>query len=132
MAGEGAALGADDDAAALTRLDLLRRTVTAVFTPHDLVFTPSAAALPWPAAEAYPPTIDGLPVGPRGHAVYTAWVNAVGLPAIALPFGLSRAGLPMGGQFVGGPGQDAAVLTFAAAFERGRPEGLPWPVLALA
>ena len=115
MAEEGAGLSGADYADAVSALAAFRRAVARVFDRHDLVFMPSAAALPWRAEEAYPATIDGHSVGPRGHAIYTGWVNAAGLPAIALPLGLSRGGLPIGGQFVGAAGRDAELLAFAAA-----------------
>ena len=115
MAEEGAGLSGADYADAMSALAAFRRAVARVFDRHDLVFMPSAAALPWRAEEAYPATIDGHSVGPRGHAIYTGWVNAAGLPAIALPLGLSRGGLPIGGQFVGAAGRDAELLAFAAA-----------------
>ena len=114
MAEEGATLSAADYADALSALAVFRREVSRIFDRHDLVFLPSAAALPWPAGDAYPPLIDGQAVGPRGHAIYTGWVNAAGLPAIALPLGLSAAGLPIGGQFVGAAGCDAELLAIAA------------------
>ena len=63
----------------------LRRESASLFEQVDLLLMPAAAALPWPAAQAYPPVIDGIAVGPRGHAVYTGWVNAAGLPGLALP-----------------------------------------------
>jgi aspartyl-tRNA(Asn)/glutamyl-tRNA(Gln) amidotransferase subunit A len=114
---EGREISAAAYVATLQKVVNFRRHVAALFDRYDLVFTPSAAALPWAADRPFPPEIAGKPAGPRGHAVYTGWVNICGHPAINLPHGLSRAGLPIGGQFVGGFGADAALLEFAALFE---------------
>ena len=129
IAAEGAAMSGADYADALAALAAFRREVARVFDRCDIVFQPSAAALPWRAEEAYPPVIDGREAGPRCHAVYTGWVNAAGLPAIALPLGSSSAGLPIGGQFVGRHGADLDLLAFGAGFEAARPAP-PWPPLA--
>jgi aspartyl-tRNA(Asn)/glutamyl-tRNA(Gln) amidotransferase subunit A len=129
MAEDGAALSAADYADALSALADFRREIARVFDTYDLVFLPSAAALPWRAEDAYPSTIDGQAVGPRGHAIYTGWVNAAGLPAVALPLGLSRQGLPIGGQFVAAAGQDTALLGFAASVAA-RLATPAWPTLA--
>ena len=125
MAAEGKDLSAVDYVETLARLATLRRDMASLFQRVDLVFTPSAAALPWPAAEAFPPQIDGQPVGPRGHAIYTGWVNAAGLPAIALPLGLSAAGLPIGGQFIGPFGADADLLRFRPRIRGGLGSATP-------
>lgn len=105
----------------------LRRTSAKLFDDIDLIVTPSAAALPWPAADAYPPLIDGQPVGPRGHAVYTGWVNAAGLPGLALPCSPSREGLPIGMQVVGPFGADDLLLQVGEAFEAVQPWADRWP-----
>lgn len=105
----------------------LRRDAAALFEGIDLVVMPSAAALPWPANEAYPPSIDGQEVGPRGHAVYTGWVNATGLPALALPCAPSREGLPIGMQLIGPYGSDHALLELGAAYEAANPWAGRWP-----
>jgi aspartyl-tRNA(Asn)/glutamyl-tRNA(Gln) amidotransferase subunit A len=130
MAKEGAQLSAADYVDALARLTSFRRAIAGVFERCDLIFTPSAAALPWPADAAFPPRIDGREVGPRGHAIYTGWVNAAGWPAIALPLGASKAGLPIGGQFVGPFGADAALLSFAAEVEAALRPPRAWPAFA--
>jgi Asp-tRNA(Asn)/Glu-tRNA(Gln) amidotransferase A subunit family amidase len=58
---------------------------------------------------------------PRAH--YTEWFNLTyaitltGLPAISVPCGFTRSGLPVGLQIVGRYRQDAMVLRAAAAFE---------------
>ncbi|RYB06810.1 amidase [Lichenibacterium ramalinae] len=131
MAEEGARLSGADYADAMSALAAFRRAVAQLFDRHDLVFMPSAAALPWRAEEAYPATIDGQIVGPRGHAIYTGWVNAAGLPAMALPLAPSRAGLPIGGQFVAAAGRDADLLAFAASVAP-RLATPSWPAFAEA
>jgi aspartyl-tRNA(Asn)/glutamyl-tRNA(Gln) amidotransferase subunit A len=107
----------------------LRRDATTVFTRYDVIVTPAAAALPWPAELAYPARIAGREVGPRGHAVYTGWVNAAGLPALALPCEPSAEGLPIGMQAVGAYGSDEALLELGAEYERHAPWSHRWPDL---
>jgi aspartyl-tRNA(Asn)/glutamyl-tRNA(Gln) amidotransferase subunit A len=107
----------------------LRRDTVELFRRWDLVVLPSAAALPWKAQEAFPTRIDGREVGPRGHAVYTGWVNAAGLPGLALPCEPSAEGLPIGLQLVGPYGSDDALLEFGAQFEAAYPWAQRWPGL---
>ena len=107
----------------------LRGESAALFERHDVIVMPSAAALPWPKAEAFPPVIDGQPVGPRGHAVYTGWVNAAGLPGLALPAAPSRSGLPIGIQLIGAYGADDLLLDLGAAYEARAPWADRWPAL---
>lgn len=114
----------------LERVAQLRRETAAVFEDLDVIVLPAAAALPWPAAQAFPAHIDGQEVGPRGHAVYTGWVNAAGLPALALPCAPSREGLPIGMQLVGAYGSDDRLLDLGAAFEQAQPWRSRWPELA--
>jgi aspartyl-tRNA(Asn)/glutamyl-tRNA(Gln) amidotransferase subunit A len=52
---------------------------------------------------------------------YTAPWNLVGLPAICVPSGFSRDGLPVSIQIVGRPFDDATVLRIARAYERATP-----------
>jgi aspartyl-tRNA(Asn)/glutamyl-tRNA(Gln) amidotransferase subunit A len=107
----------------------LRRDSAALFERADVVVMPSVAALPWPASEAYPPRIDGCDVGPRGHAIYTGWVNAAGLPALALPSAPSSQNLPIGIQIIGSYGSDDALLDLGAAYEVVAPWADRWPPL---
>lgn len=131
MAAEGAAVPATRYLDAIERIGEFRRQVADAFESIDIIMTPSAAALPWPAAEAYPPEIDGQPVGPRGHAVYTGWVNACGHPAINLPSAPAGSGLPIGFQLVGRFGDDWPLLRLAFEFEAAAPWAGRWPALAL-
>jgi aspartyl-tRNA(Asn)/glutamyl-tRNA(Gln) amidotransferase subunit A len=113
----------------LEQVKQLRRDSVPLFANTDVIVLPSAAALPWKAEDAYPTYIDGQEVGPRGHAVYTGWVNAAGLPGLALPCAPSREGLPIGMQLVGRYGSDDMLLRLGEAYESAHPWADRWPAL---
>lgn len=104
----------------LFEAERLRAALARLFDQYDFLLTPAAAALPWPANETHPTRIDGREVGPRGHAVFAGFANAVGLPAIALPCGFAD-GLPVGMQLVAREGADAALLALARSIEQADP-----------
>ncbi len=113
MATEGRSFVAADYFDALDKTVALRRVSAELFAKVDLVLTPTAAALPWPAETPYPDVIGERPAGPRDHAIFTGWANIAGVPAISLPLGLSRSGLPIGAQLAAAFGADDALLAFA-------------------
>lgn len=121
MAADGEKLTGADYIDALERVATFRRSCAELFARVDLVLTPTAAALPWPAETPYPDRIANRPAGPRDHAVFTGWVNIAGLPAISLPVAISAWGLPIGVQFAAGFGADAALLEFARSFSKNQP-----------
>ena len=129
MAEAGARLPASTLWQILETVEQLRRDVSQLFTQVDLIVTPATAALPWPADEAFPPVINGQSVGPRGHAIFTGWVNAAGLPAVAMPCTPSRAGLPIGVQLISDYGSDDALLSLAADLEASAPQAWRWPTI---
>lgn len=121
----GRRLGAGAYAEALHLVQALRDCLAALFAQTDYLLLPSAAAQPWRAEEMFPARIDGAEAGPRGHAIFTAFVNAAGLPALALPAGISSSGLPIGLQIVGRHGADGDLCALGCAYER----AAPWPTL---
>ena len=57
-------------------------------------------------------------------------ISCFGAPAISVPCGFSREGLPVGLQIVGRRGCDLAVLQLARAFEQATQHALRRPALA--
>jgi aspartyl-tRNA(Asn)/glutamyl-tRNA(Gln) amidotransferase subunit A len=104
--------------------------IKGLFSTVDMILTPSSAAMPWPAGEPHPRTIDGRDVDGRGHAVFTGFANGAGLPAIGLPAGFSAAGHPIGFHLVGPRGADAELLRLALDYEEAHPWSARWPTEA--
>ena len=129
MAEHGSTLSATDYVDGLDSIAKLREGLTEFFQRFDMILTPTAAALPWPAQVTHPDTIDGTPVGPRGHAVFTSLANAAGIPAISLPCGPSSGGLPIGFQLIAAFGADERLLQLAAQYEEAHPWADRWPKL---
>jgi aspartyl-tRNA(Asn)/glutamyl-tRNA(Gln) amidotransferase subunit A len=117
MATSGLAIPSASYYSALNAVQTLRCALSVFFTRYDVIMTPAAAALPWPAAEAFPPVIADEKVGPRGHAVFTAFANMAGCPGINLPAVHSSSGLPIGFQLVAAPGKDGLLCSIAMEYE---------------
>jgi amidase len=89
---------------------------------RDLLVLPTVAIPPFSVEQPYPTEING-----RMMDDYTEWfyltyaITLTGLPAISVPCGFARSGLPVGIQVVGRRRQEAAVLRAAAAFEAAAP-----------
>ncbi|MBV9758283.1 MAG: amidase [Alphaproteobacteria bacterium] len=89
------------------------------FRDCDVVLTPAITISPRPWTELYPAAIDGQPTRTYFHWLALAYaVTLAGHPAVALPVGRDRSGMPFGLQIVGPRGGDAFVLAVAAALER--------------
>ncbi len=88
------------------------------FEHYDYLALPSAQVWPFDATWDWPKSI-----GARQMDTYHRWMEVViyatlaGLPAISVPAGFDRSGLPMGMQLIGRPQADLAVLQIAAAYE---------------
>jgi amidase len=126
-------------AAEIARGEVLRTVlwhrVRAFMATRDLLVLPTVAVPPFSVEQPYPAQINGRPL-----SSYTEWfsltyaITLTGLPAISVPCGFTREGLPVGLQLVGRRRQDAAVLRAAAAVEAAAPwaDHLPPVVTALA
>jgi aspartyl-tRNA(Asn)/glutamyl-tRNA(Gln) amidotransferase subunit A len=108
----GALVTAADYLRAQRLRERFRREVDALFERVDLLVFPGQMT-PALRFEDFPMT--GLaPASMR----YTAPWNLLGLPAVVVPCGFSREGLPLSIQIVGRAFDDATVLRLARAYER--------------
>lgn len=97
--------------------------VVGTFDRFDLLVTPTVACPPFAIGRETVGSIAGKPVSFYGWSPFTVPFNASGQPAISVPAGTTRDGLPVGLQIVGRRFADDLVLAAAAAFEKER----PWP-----
>ena len=119
---QGLALSAREIAAG----ELLRtrqwRRVREFMSERDLLLTPTTATPPFPIEQPHVTEVNGRPVGKAMQRSFLTYAFSVmGLPAISIPCGFTRSGLPVGLQIVGKRRADATVLRAAAAFEAAHP-----------
>ncbi len=115
---EGLGYSVMDVARAMKQQTVLYHRWQAFFETHDVVITPSITISPRAWSELYPAEIDGKPTKTYFHWLALAYApTTVGHPALSLPVGLDRHGMPFGLQIVGRRGGDAQVLAVAAALE---------------
>ena len=90
---------------------------------YDLILTPTAAVAPFPVEwRSGPKEINGQPMPSYiDWAMLTYAFTVVGLPAISVPAGFTKSGLPVGLQIAGRWRDEAGVLRAAAAFETAQP-----------
>jgi aspartyl-tRNA(Asn)/glutamyl-tRNA(Gln) amidotransferase subunit A len=96
---------------------------------YDLLLTPTVAVPAFDLDIAGPPSIDGKDVSPQGWTPFTYIMNLTGQPAISVPAGWTRSGLPVGLQICGPHLGDEVVLRAAAAYETAAPWSDRWPPL---
>jgi aspartyl-tRNA(Asn)/glutamyl-tRNA(Gln) amidotransferase subunit A len=94
-----------------------------VLTQFDVLLTPTVACTAWGASDPPPHEIDGRTIPRGGAEPFTLLANLTGLPAITIPAGLTRSGLPVGLQIHARKGADGQLLRLARLLERDR----PWP-----
>jgi aspartyl-tRNA(Asn)/glutamyl-tRNA(Gln) amidotransferase subunit A len=112
----------DEYVRAMRERELLQREVAALFRDVEAILLPSAACTP--------PAIETLTSRINGREVQAVWVNRplltphnlTGCPAVSVPMGFSRDGLPLSLQIVGPRWQEAEVLRIAHAYEEATPE----------
>jgi amidase len=95
------------------------RGMVEFFQRYDVLACPTVAVPPFPVAQRYPTAIGG-----RQLTSYIDWmfltfvITLTGCPAISVPCGFTKSGLPVGLQLVGRPHGDFELLSAAAVAER--------------
>ncbi len=109
------------------RRDLYYR-MARFFETHDFLICPAASITPFPVEQRYVEEIEG-----RKCETYIDWfsitfaITLTSCPALSLPCGFSKSGMPIGLQIIGKPRQEAELLRAASQLEQllGMPASLP-------
>jgi amidase len=89
------------------------------FADHDLLVLPTAQHPPFPVEKRYVDEINGQKLPTYvDWILITSIITMTGCPAISIPCGLTRSGLPVGLQLVGKPRGEAALLSAAHLMEQ--------------
>lgn len=95
------------------RMQIARNTIGATFADVDVLVAPTNMVLPQPIQEVLrDPAREGSLIR------NTLPFNVFGIPAISVPCGFTRAGLPIGLQIIGPRLGEAPVLALAHAYEQ--------------
>ena len=108
---------------ALRTRTIITHHLQTLMTRYDFILTPVTGILPFPAEEDEPLTIQGKATAFNDWFGCCYPFNITGQPAISLPAGKSKTGLPIGLQLVGNRLCDAELLQAARVFEAISPWG---------
>jgi aspartyl-tRNA(Asn)/glutamyl-tRNA(Gln) amidotransferase subunit A len=97
-----------------------------LFESVDAVICATSPMEPFAAEGPMPNQVGEVGVSPFNAGALTIPANLSGFPAISIPAGLSRSGLPIGLQVYARRHEDAILLDLALAMERAQ----PWPLTA--
>jgi amidase len=115
---QGLKLTADDIGRAFRERVALYQRVAAFFETHDLLLSPVVMVPPFPVEQRWVEECAGVKfdnyVDWLGH---TFAVTLTRCPALSLPCGFTRAGLPVGLQIIAPPMHDSALLDAARRLE---------------
>jgi len=110
-------LRATDYIRAKWEVETLRRTVDDSFTDFDLVVLPTQRILPPTLTELVDRAHETKPSNPRVTSNCQPF-NLMGLPAISIPCGFSKSGLPIGLMIAGPRFSEGKILALAHAYEQ--------------
>lgn len=115
----GRSVTADQLAAAVQQRTVLLRRAAEFFTRHEFALLPVSQVTPFAVGERWVRDIAGVPMSD-----YLSWmgsaflISVLRVPAASVPAGFTPAGLPVGLQVLGRPGDDLGVLQLCHALEQ--------------
>jgi aspartyl-tRNA(Asn)/glutamyl-tRNA(Gln) amidotransferase subunit A len=95
---------------------LIKNDFDEAFKQCDVILTPTSPIEPFAIGDK---KMNENPINMYLNDVFTVSVNLAGLPAMSLPIGLSRAGLPFGVQLIGRAFDEGTIFKTAYQLERG-------------
>jgi aspartyl-tRNA(Asn)/glutamyl-tRNA(Gln) amidotransferase subunit A len=114
---QAAGISAADYVNARREMERLRWKADSAFSGVDLLVTPTTAIAPITIESGYldpPLPSDGTPVEFRNTHMF----DVLGLPAVSVPCGFTRDGMPIGLQIAGPRFGESRVLTLAHAYQQ--------------
>ena len=109
-------LKAADYIRARWQMELMRRTIDDAFSNFDLVLLPTRRQPPRTVEMALKLDESDTPRNPESDS--NGYFNVCGIPAISIPCGFTRAGLPIGLEIAGPHFSESKILAVAQAYER--------------
>ncbi|QIN30176.1 amidase [Brevibacterium luteolum] len=110
---DGCALSASDYYTDFEHLSSVASRLNALFSSYDFIVAPVIGTHAFPAESFGPDESQPL----LYHTNFTAWFNQTGQPAVSIPAGLSKIGMPVGIQIVGPRFSDLQILDLSESIE---------------
>lgn len=118
----GQSMGVNEVRAALAARTSVYVEIERIFRDHDFLVTPTVSVAAFEIGLTSPAEINGVKTTSfRDWLPYTYPFNLSGHPAVTIPAGFTREGLPVGIQIVGPRFSDQAALAIARRLESARP-----------
>jgi amidase len=106
------------------------RNVAAFFRDHDLFLCATTSIAAFANDQTDVLLIDGKPMASiLDYMAPTATISLLGLPALSIPCGWTKDGLPIGLQIVGRPFEEDLMLRFAYTLQQNLGFAHRWPTL---
>ncbi len=91
---------------------LIKKAFDAAFEKFDVILSPAAPTTALPVGQAL-----SDPLKMYLGDIYTVSVNLAGLPAVTMPCGFDKGGLPVGAQLIGRPHGEETILNAAHTYQ---------------